>query len=81
VSDPVAEGVTDSLPLVDSEPDQLPLPVHDVALVEDQVSVELAPSVIEVGLNEMLTVGAGAGLTVRVAELLPVPPAPVQLKL
>jgi hypothetical protein len=80
VSDPVAEGVTDSLPLVDSEPDQLPLAVQDVVLVEDQVSVELAPSVIDVGLKEMLTVGAAGVFTVRLAELLPVPPAPVQVK-
>ena len=75
----MAEGVTDSLPLVDSAPDQLPLAVHDVALVDDQVSVELAPSVIDVGSKEMLTVGAAGAFTVRVAELLPVPPAPVQL--
>jgi hypothetical protein len=80
VSDPVAEGVTDSLPSVDSEPDQLPLAVQEVALVADQVSVELEPSVIDVGSKEMLTVGAGGVFTVRVAELLPVPPAPVQLK-
>jgi hypothetical protein len=80
VTVPVVEGITDSLPLVGSEPDQLPLAVQDVALVDDHVSVELAPSVIDVGLKEMLTVGAGGVLTVRVAALLPVPPAPVQLK-
>lgn len=77
----MAEGITDSLPLVDSGPDQLPLAVHDVAFVEDHVSVELDPSVTDVGSTEMLTVGAAGGLTVRVAEWLPEPPAPVQLRL
>ena len=76
----MAEGVCDSLPLVDSGPDQLPLAMHEVALVEDQVSVELEPSVIDAGLKEMLTVGAGGVVTISIAELLPVPPAPVQLK-
>lgn len=76
----MVEGITDSLPLVDSGPDQLPLAVHDVAFVEDHESVELAPSEMEVGSTEILTVGAGGVFTVRVAELLPVPPAPVQLK-
>jgi hypothetical protein len=53
--------------------------MQDVALVDDHVSVELAPSVIDVGSKEMLTVGAAGVFTTRVAELLPVPPAPVLL--
>ncbi|MGD0732436.1 MAG: hypothetical protein ABR956_14340 [Terracidiphilus sp.] len=77
----MTEGLTDSLPLVDSGPDQLPLAVQDVEFVEDQVSVELSPSAMEVGATEMLTVGAGGGLTVSDVEPLPEPPAPLQLKL
>jgi hypothetical protein len=43
--------------------------------------VELSPSAMEVGATEMLTVGAGGGLTVSDVEPLPEPPAPLQLKL
>jgi hypothetical protein len=73
VYDPEPEGVTDSLPLLGSEPDHAPLAVHVVAFVEDQVSMLLPPSVMDVGSKEMLTVGAGAGVTVRMAlpEMLP----------
>ena len=34
-----------------------PLPVQDVALVDDQVKVELPPGEIEVGLAESVAVG------------------------
>jgi stage V sporulation protein SpoVS len=54
--------------------------VQEVASVEDHVSFALAPNVREVGLTEMLTVGAGA-LTVSVADALPLPPAPVHVRL
>jgi hypothetical protein len=60
VAVPVAEGVTDRLPLVASEPLQLPLAVQEVALVEDQLSVVLPPSVSVVGLAEIVAVGASA---------------------
>jgi len=35
--------------------------VHEVALVEDQVTVETLPDVMLAGLAEIVTVGAGAG--------------------
>ncbi len=55
--------VGDSLsdPLVPRVPDQPPLDVHELALVLDQVRVELAPEVIDVGLAVNDTEGAGAG--------------------
>ena len=61
------------------------LPVHapearqEAALVEDQVSVEDPPLAIDVGLAVSDTVGAG-GMTVTVADALPVPPGPVQAR-
>jgi len=48
-------------------------------LAEDQVRVEDAPLVTDVGLAVSDTVGAG-GVTVTVTEALPVPPAPVQAR-
>jgi hypothetical protein len=41
-------------------PDQAPDAVHEVALVEDQVSVELLPLAIVLGLAANVMVGAGA---------------------
>ena len=55
-----------------------PEAVHDVALVELQVSVEDWPLAIEVGLAVSVAVGTGAMLTVAEAAVL-VPPAPVQV--
>jgi hypothetical protein len=40
------------------DPDHAPEAVHDVALVELQASVAELPETTEVGLAEMLTVGA-----------------------
>ena len=48
--------------------------------MEDQVSTALEPSVMEVGLTEKLTVGAG-GLIVSIVDALPLPPGPAQVKL
>jgi hypothetical protein len=45
----------------DLEPDHAPEPVHDVALLDDQVKVAPLPLVTVVGLAEIETVGAGAG--------------------
>jgi hypothetical protein len=59
-------------------PVQAPLAVHDVAFVEDQVSVALCPSVIEAGLIERVTVGAAA-FTVNAADAFALPPAPLQV--
>jgi hypothetical protein len=65
-------------PAVARLPDQAPEAVHDVALVDDQVRVELAPLVTLIGLADKVTVGAtGAAVTVTVAELLLEPPSPV----
>jgi hypothetical protein len=52
--------------------------VHDAALVELQVSVELLPPATEVGLAVSVAVGTGAMVTVADAVVL-VPPAPVHI--
>jgi len=74
----VAVGDTARVPLIASVPVQPPLAVHDVELVLDQVSVELAPAVIVAGFAVNVTVGAVEGLTVTVADAIPVPPVPAQ---
>jgi uncharacterized protein (UPF0212 family) len=56
-----------------------PLAVHDVALVDDHVSVALDPTMIGLGETEIVTVGAAGAFTVSVAEALPLPPFPVQV--
>jgi hypothetical protein len=48
-----------NVPLVVSVPVQPPLAAHDVALVLDQLSTELLPDVMLVGLAINVTVGAG----------------------
>ena len=63
----VLVGFTVDVPLVVSAPVQPPLAAHDVALVLDQLSVELLPDVMLVGLAVNVTVGAG------------VPPVPAPL--
>lgn len=73
---PAALGVTVALPPVACAPLHPPLAVQAFAFVEDQVSVALCPTVIEVGLTESVTVGAAT--TVRTAVALALPPAPVQ---
>jgi hypothetical protein len=70
--------VTAKVPLVACAPLQALLAVQVVALVEDQVSVALCPSVIEVGATEMVTVGGGL-LTVNGADATKLPPGPVQV--
>ncbi len=77
---PVAvKAPVDCVPLAALVPDQAPEAVHDVAFVEDQVSVELAPLVTEVGLALKVTVGTGV-VTVTVADFALLPPAPVQVR-
>jgi hypothetical protein len=81
VADPAALGVTTMVPLVACVPVHAPLAVQEVALVEDQVSVALCPTMIEVGLTVRVTVGAGvAAVTVKAADALALPPAPVQVR-
>jgi hypothetical protein len=59
-------------------PLQPPVALHDVALVELQVSAEDPPLAIDVGLADSVAVGSGAMATVAAAAVL-VPPAPVQV--
>ena len=60
-----------------------PEAVQEVALVEDQVSVEVAPFATKVGFAASDTVGTGDGGgvpgTVTVADALALPPEPVQV--
>jgi len=49
------------VPLVAFVPVQLPAAVHEVALVEDQVTIEILPEVMLVGLAENATVGGVRG--------------------
>jgi hypothetical protein len=76
-----ASGPTGSLPEVAFAPLQPPLAVHDVALVDDQVSVEVPLTETEVGFADSVTVGAGGGaeVTLTVTFFCVVPPEPVQL--
>jgi hypothetical protein len=69
------------LPEVALVPDQPPEAEQEVALVEDQVSVEAPPLVTDVGLAASDTVGTGdAAVTVTVADAPALPPAPVQVR-
>ena len=54
-------GDTARVPLVAFVPVQPPAAVHEVALVEDQVTIEIFPEVMLVGLAENATVGVGVG--------------------
>ena len=54
----------DSEPDVDREPVQPPLAVHEVASVEDHVSVVLPPVATLVGFADRDTAGAGRIVTV-----------------
>ena len=65
-------------PLVAWLPLQPPEAVHEVALVDDQDSVELAPLATVLGLALKLTVGAGA-VAVTVTDCTAFPPAPGQV--
>ncbi len=71
-------AVVDSVPDVPREPLQPSCAVHEVALVDDQLSVELPPVVTEVGFAVSVSVGAGGAVTVTVALCDTVPPSPEQ---
>jgi len=60
------------------DPDQPPEAAQEVAFVEDQLKVELAPFAMLVGLALSDTLGAGAD-TVTVADCDAEPPAPVHV--
>ncbi len=66
----------DSEPLSPFAPLQPPLAVHEVALVDVQLSVDAPPVVTEVGLAVNVSVGAGGAVTVTVALFDTVPPSP-----
>ena len=74
----------DWLPEVALLPDQAPAAVQEVAFVEDQVSVDDPPLMIDVGFAASDTVGTGGGGgspdTLTVTEALALPSAPVQLR-
>ena len=57
-------GDAAKVPLVALAPLHPPEAVHEVALVEDQVTVELLPDVMLAGLAEIVTVGGGIGVDV-----------------
>jgi hypothetical protein len=74
----------DWLPEVALLPVHAPDAVQEVALVDDQVSVEDAPLATEVGFAASETVGTGGGGgmpdTMTVTEVLALPPEPVQVR-
>jgi hypothetical protein len=76
VSEPV-----DCVPLVALLPDQPPDPVHDVTLLEDQVSVDapLLAMLVGFALIERVGVEGAEEETETVADWAAVPPAPVQV--
>jgi hypothetical protein len=65
-------------PLADFAPDHAPEAVQEVALVTDQLNVELLPLATVLGLAARVTVGAAA-VTDTVADWAALPPLPVQL--
>jgi len=65
-------------PLTGSEPLHPPEAVHEVALVEVQVNMELLPLATVLGLAERVTAGA-AVFTETVADWDALPPLPVQV--
>ena len=67
-------GDTARVPLVAFVPLQPPAAVHEVALVEDQVTVEILPDVMLVGLAENVTVGTGVCDVATDAEQVAVAP-------
>jgi hypothetical protein len=64
----VLVGDATRVPLVALVPLHPPEAVHEVALVEDQVTVELLPDVMLVGFDEIVTVGSGVGVGVGLTE-------------
>ncbi len=66
-------------PLNALAPDQAPLAVQEVALVDDQVSVAALPLATVLGFALKLTVTLGFELTVTVADCAALPPRPVQV--
>jgi hypothetical protein len=65
-------------PLTGMLPDHAPEAAHEIALVADQVNVELPPLATVLGLTAKVTVGAGE-VTETVADCAALPPVPVQV--
>jgi hypothetical protein len=65
-------------PLTGLAPDQAPAAVQAVALVADQVNMELLPLATVLGLAARLMVGTGC-VTETVADCAALPPVPVQV--
>jgi hypothetical protein len=61
-------------------PDQAPDATQEVALVADQVNMELLPLATVLGPADRVTVGAGV-VTETVADWVALPPLPVQLRM
>jgi hypothetical protein len=71
----------DWLPEGPFEPVHPPEAVHELALADDQVSVELAPAFTVVGFADNITVGGGgAPITVTVTLRCALPPSPVHCR-
>lgn len=68
-------------PLMPLGPDQPPDAVHAVALVDDQLSLDVPPLATVLGLALKPTVTEGCALTETVADCAAVPPAPVHVKM
>jgi hypothetical protein len=66
--DLAVKAPVDCEPLTALVPDHAPEAVQDVALVADQVRVELPPLATVLGLALILTVAVGFGLTVTVVD-------------
>ena len=60
---PETFGANVCAPLVVLIPDHALLPVHEVAFVEDHVSVVFCPAASVVGMAVKITVGTGVGAT------------------
>jgi hypothetical protein len=77
----VAVGITTSVPVAVFVPLQPPEALQEVASVEVHVKEEDCPTARNVGSATKETVGAGEeAATVTVAELVAVPPVPLQAK-
>lgn len=80
----LVKAPVDWLPDVALAPDQPPEAAQELALVEDQLSVDDPPLVTDVGFAASETVGTGGGGgvpdTVTVADALALPPEPVQAR-
>jgi hypothetical protein len=70
----------DCEPVTGLAPDHAPEAVHEVALLDVHVRVEVLPRAIVLGLALKLTVAGVPRLTVTVADCAALPPAPLQVR-